>query len=220
MVQETPAIWFVFWTRKPRDLPARCNAARSAAGRRTFEHFLEKVTDNPEWLGWLDADPVLAGYVLVLFEHSHYFAEQMIRVPELLLEMKRMREKPNRKPRYEVLVETVEDATDLRRYFRREMFRIQAESICLQVPIFTTLRRTSELADATIAAAYKIAVNHVVNSRPPLHAGYEADGQLMVVALGRWECANSISAPMPTLFSCCRMRTSPNTHSGRALPNA
>jgi glutamate-ammonia-ligase adenylyltransferase len=185
MVHETSSNLVRFLDQKAPGLAATLQRSILRRGAQNFEHFLEKVTDNSEWLGWLDADPVLAGYVLALFEHSHYFAEQMIRVPELLLEMKRMREKPNRKPRYEVLVETVEDATDLRRYFRREMFRIQAESICLQVPIFTTLRRTSELADATIAAAYKIAVHHVMNSRPPQAAGYEPEGQLMVVALGR-----------------------------------
>jgi glutamate-ammonia-ligase adenylyltransferase len=83
------------------------------------------------------------------------------------------------------MVDTVEDATELRRYYRREMFRIQVESICLSLPIFTTLRRTSELADAAIAAACKMAVQQVLDSRPPSRAGYVPEGQMMVIAIGR-----------------------------------
>jgi [glutamine synthetase] adenylyltransferase / [glutamine synthetase]-adenylyl-L-tyrosine phosphorylase len=185
IVQETASNLVRFLDQTAPGLAATLQRIVLRRGGSNFEHFLEKVSANPEWLGWLDADATLAGYVLDLFEHSSYYAEQMIRVPDLLVELKRMRERPNRKPKYEVMVETVEDVDELRRYFRREMFRIQAESICLRVPIFTTLRRTSELADATIAAAYKMALDHVVASRPPLKADYQPEGQLVVIALGR-----------------------------------
>ena len=47
---------------------------------------------------------------------------------------------------------------ELRRWYRREMVRIQAASVCLSEPIFETLLRTSDLADAVIAKVYDIAV--------------------------------------------------------------
>jgi glutamine synthetase adenylyltransferase len=61
-----------------------------------------------------------------------------------------------------------EDISDLRRFFRREMFRIQAASICQGAPVFETLQQTSDLADAAIAACYRMAVQHVAASHPPV----------------------------------------------------
>ncbi len=54
-----------------------------------------------------------------------------------------------------------DDISELRRYFRREMFRIQAASMCQRVPVFETLHQTSELADTAIAACYRMAVEHI-----------------------------------------------------------
>ncbi len=65
------------------------------------------------------------------------------------------------------------------------MIRIQAASICGPAPIFETLGRTSDLADATIAAAYRLAVAQVLASKPPKQQSYTAADQLMVIALGR-----------------------------------
>ena len=184
-MQETASNLVRFLDQTAPSLAATLQRSQLRRGARHFEHFLEIVHSRPEWLEWLNSDAKLAGYLIDLFEHSPYFAEQMLRFPELLVEMKRMRERPGRKPNYQIMVETVEDATELRRYFRREMFRIQAESICLGLPIFTTLRRTSELADAAVAAAYKIAVAYVRDSKPPMDAGYLPQDQLLVIALGR-----------------------------------
>ena len=64
-------------------------------------------------------------------------------------------------------------ARELRRFFRREMLRIQAASICVRTPIFETLRPTSELADAVIAAAYRMAVDNVLATQPPRDPGYQ-----------------------------------------------
>ncbi|MBI4875926.1 MAG: glutamine-synthetase adenylyltransferase [Acidobacteria bacterium] len=159
---------------------ARGNLRR---GARHFEHFLELVRARPEYLERLDRDPILAAQTIDLFEHSPFFAEQLIRTPELLEELIEMRERPEREPRYEEL--SFADPGELRRYFRRRMMRIQSESICLQLPIFTTLGRTSDLADAVTAACYRLAVEQVAASRPPAAAGYRPQDQLMAVALGR-----------------------------------
>jgi glutamate-ammonia-ligase adenylyltransferase len=77
------------------------------------------------------------------------------------------------------------DPVALRRFFLREMARIQFESICLNRPIFETLQRTSELADCVIATAYSLAVEQVVQKTPPASADYVPRNQMMVIALGR-----------------------------------
>jgi glutamate-ammonia-ligase adenylyltransferase len=154
-------------------------------GQRYFELFLERILPNAEWLGWLDSDPVLAGYTIDLFSHSPYFSEELIRDVDLLEPLRQLREKNAAEVRYDEIASMATDIHDLRRSFRREMFRIQAESICLQAPIFTTLERTSDLADAVIRAAYRMAIEHTAASHPPLAARYEPKDQMTVIALGR-----------------------------------
>jgi glutamate-ammonia-ligase adenylyltransferase len=75
--------------------------------------------------------------------------------------------------------------TDLRRWYRREMLRIQAASVCYSQPIFDTLARTSDLADAVIARAYEIAIGETRASHPPVNPSYHPADQLWVISLGR-----------------------------------
>ncbi|MGO9131383.1 MAG: glutamine-synthetase adenylyltransferase [Bryobacteraceae bacterium] len=154
-------------------------------GRAHFEHFLERMLPHPDWMSWMDADSVLAGYILDLFEHSPYFSEQLIRNPELIVELRHMREKPGPDLPYQDMISSLEDAGDLRKFFRREMFRVQCESICLETPIFATLERTSDLADAVIMAAYRMAVAQVAAQHPPSAPGYQPANQMVVVTMGR-----------------------------------
>src|SRR5207249_9482577 len=74
---------------------------------------------------------------------------------------------------------------DLRRWFRREMLRVQCQSICRSQPIFDTLTRTSELADAVVARAYEVSVAEVRSTHHPVSPGYAPSNQMCVVALGR-----------------------------------
>jgi glutamate-ammonia-ligase adenylyltransferase len=155
---------------------ARANLQR---GFRPFEHFLERLSGDPERLNLLNGNPELAAHALDLFEHSPYFAEEFIRMPELLDEVARAAiplsaDEPA--PR---------EMTDLRRWFRREMVRIQTESVCQHRPIFDTLARTSELADATVARAYEIAIAETMAVHPPQSPAYAPSNQMWVVALGR-----------------------------------
>jgi glutamate-ammonia-ligase adenylyltransferase len=154
-------------------------------GRTYFEHLLERLVTNPAALRRLDEDPVLAGYLFDVLDHSPYFSEELIRAPELLGELEAMREHPSDRPSYEQALREVTDPAELRRFFRREMFRIQCESICLSTPIFETLERTSDLADAVLAAAYRMAVRQVAETHPPASPSYEPRDQMMVIALGR-----------------------------------
>jgi glutamate-ammonia-ligase adenylyltransferase len=158
-------------------------------GFRAFEHLLERISNDPgKRLERLDADPLFAAHVLDLFEHSPYFAEELIRTPELLDEVERIGIPSGGAPVAISLSSAPSiaplGATELRRWYRREMVRIQAASVCLSEPIFDTLVRTSDLADAVIARAYEIAVAEVRAA----HATESGDGpfhQMSVVALGR-----------------------------------
>jgi glutamate-ammonia-ligase adenylyltransferase len=161
---------------------ARSNLRR---GRVYFEHFLERVLPRPEWLDWINDDPTLASYVLDMIEHSPYFAEQLIRYPELICELRNMRDESVRGLSYAEEALATDDPAELRRFFRREMFRIQAESICRQSDIFETLARTSDLADAAIIGAYRMAIEQVAAARPPATAGYKPKDQMLVITMGR-----------------------------------
>jgi len=170
--------------RAPR-LAAALARSHLRRGRAHFEHLLERILPQSEWMAWLDEDAVLAGQLFDLLEHSPYFSEQLIRAPDLLAEMRRARESPGSGVNYRDLADSFEEAGELRRFFRREMFRIQAESICQEGSVFRTLERTSDLADMVIAAAYGMAVEQVRASQPLLGRDYQPKTQMMVIALGR-----------------------------------
>ncbi len=142
-------------------------------GRERFEHFLEKAVATPEILARLDTDRALAAGVLDIFEHSAYFADDLLRYPELLDEIGEP---------FQLEGGALEEAAALRRYYRRQMLRIQSESILRPPPIFDTLRKTSVLADTVIGAAYHIAV---ASGPRPADPGYLPGDQMMVIALGR-----------------------------------
>ncbi|MGA2185427.1 MAG: glutamine-synthetase adenylyltransferase [Bryobacteraceae bacterium] len=148
-------------------------------GARMFEHFLERVIANSEWLPELDREPALARDVLDIFENSPYFADELIRAPDLLHALANLEERPADD------LDDLADTVSLRRFFRREMFRIEAESICRRVWVFSTLERTSALADAILGAAYRLAVRQTLDTHPPIQAGYLPSNQMTLIALGR-----------------------------------
>lgn len=150
-------------------------------GRERFEHFLEKMFANPDWLARLDSDARLAGCAIDLFEHSHYFADQLIRHPELVEEISRGCESGQ----FQLDADWPQESGALRRFYLRHMLRIQCQSVCLRQPIFTTLDHTSDLADAVIAAAYHIALEEMKINNPPADAAYAPADQMLVIALGR-----------------------------------
>jgi [glutamine synthetase] adenylyltransferase / [glutamine synthetase]-adenylyl-L-tyrosine phosphorylase len=142
-------------------------------GRMRFDHFLEKAFANPAMLDRLDCDPKLSAAVLDIFEHSPYFADELLRQPDLLEEIG--------SPPLETS-EPMDDGSALRRFYRRQMMRIQSESILAAAPIFSSLRKTSALADRVIQASYRIAV---LDSLPPSSLDYNPQDQMMVISLGR-----------------------------------
>jgi glutamate-ammonia-ligase adenylyltransferase len=188
------------------ELASRIAAAPLHRGRKLFEHFLSKLVDLPDLAAAMEEKPELAELATDLFEHSPYFGEWLVRNPEEILELAEVPpaassdqqgwlfppEPPGRgapsaplHPELEHLLQTqavlnVKSAW-LRRFYRRQMLRVQTASICRCNSIFATLDQTTELADWVVAAAYRIALHEVLGaealrSHPhPLH----------VVALGR-----------------------------------
>jgi glutamate-ammonia-ligase adenylyltransferase len=151
-------------------LAAAIAAANLRRGRVRFDHFLEDAVASPERLARLEASP--AG-VLDLFEHSAHFADQLLRYPELLAEIGEP---------FQLEGGELADGATLRRFYRRQMLRIQCESMLRREPIFTTLGKTSVLADSVIAAAYRIALTE---APPPAAADYRPHDQMIVISLGR-----------------------------------
>jgi glutamate-ammonia-ligase adenylyltransferase len=154
-------------------LAAALARAKLNRGRERFDLFLEKVLASSESFARLDADAGLVERVVDIFEHSQYFGDQLLRHPEMLADLDSAAA-----PREEA----IEDSASLRSYFRRQMFRIQSDSLLGPAPIFKTLERTSDLADAVIAAAYRIALREAPQ---PAHPDYAPARQMMVISLGR-----------------------------------
>ena len=159
----------VLGERAPR-LAAAVAAIHLRRGWLRFENFLEQTLAAPELLARLEKSP---GGVLDIFEHSAHFADQLLRYPELLDEI----EEP-----FQLEGGPLRDGAALRRFYRRQMLRIQCESMLRGAPIFDTLGKTSVLADSVIAAAYRIALDE---APPPASAAYRPADQMMVICLGR-----------------------------------
>ena len=146
-----------------------------------LEYLLEKLVQVPEHLESLEANSELRACTLDVFTHSRYFADQLIRYPELLREIGCACGDRQGRDGFHA----PEDMAELRRYFREQMTRIQADSIYHRASIFKTLKRTSQLAEAIILAAYRLATIQAMEASPPETAGYLPAGQMMTIALGR-----------------------------------
>jgi glutamate-ammonia-ligase adenylyltransferase len=155
------------------ELAASLASANLHRGRERFEHFLEKAFSSPGILERLNGNPALARGVLEIFEYSPYFANELLRDPDLLEEIGQPFQLPQG---------GLTDSSALRRYYRRQMLRIQCDSLLNAAPIFDTLAQTSALADLVIASAYRIAIHEAPRPRDP---GYSPANQMMVIALGR-----------------------------------
>jgi [glutamine synthetase] adenylyltransferase / [glutamine synthetase]-adenylyl-L-tyrosine phosphorylase len=164
--------------------PAFCRLVSNGGILRSqdnMESFLDKVIENTEWLRMLEENEELALSVIDVFEHSQYFADQLVRHPELLSEMEKACGERQGRTGFEAPHEPVE----LRRFFREQMVRIQSDSVYHGVPVFKTLKRTSDLAGSVISAAYEIALADACATAPPAGDAYTPTNQLTVIALGR-----------------------------------
>ena len=166
--------------RAPRFSQLLANGA-IVRSQESFELFLEKTLAFPEWLDMLENNSELARCTIDVFEHSRYFAHQLINHPDLLLQVRAAcGEKQGRTGFH-----APRDPEELRRFFREQMVRIQSDSVYHRAPVFKTLSRTSALAQSIIAGAYEIAIDEACANAPPLSLEYTPKDQLMVIALGR-----------------------------------
>ncbi len=146
-----------------------------------FERFLHEMARSPAQLQALSADSTAAMHVMDIFEHSQWLADALNRNPESALALRDLdRGRDVRAPMWSA----ARSPSAMRQHFHAGVFRIMAESLCLQRPIFETLLKTSALADAAIEASYRTAVHYVQASSPP-RDGYKPHNQMMVIALGR-----------------------------------
>jgi glutamate-ammonia-ligase adenylyltransferase len=151
--------------------------------------FFESLLEHPEHLDLLESNRGVADAALQIFELSPYLSEQLSRSPDLLQQLRRAVDHPSRLWAFESLAAPLNDIEGLRRFFRQEMFRIQATSICLSDPVFQTLDRTSALAEFVIARAYRIALEkglkHAKEHATALKPFFDPQNEMMVIALGR-----------------------------------
>ena len=156
---------------------------------RALAGFLERLLQRPSCLELLETNATLADCMIQIFELSPFLSEQLASAPELLEDIRRLADHPTHRWAFEGLAAPLNDTDGLRRFFRREMFRIEAGSVCLPESVFQTLDRTSALAEFVIARAYRIALerglaharSHATSSKP----FEEPQAEMMVIALGR-----------------------------------
>lgn len=137
---------------------------------------------GPRHLRSLLDHPLLPAYTLRILELSPYLAEQLISTPALIEDVYRVAEQPNARPAFEAMTAPLNDVEGLKRFFRREMFRIQAAGLCIPESVFQTLDRISSLAEFLIARVYRIAAERALQ-----HFGIQSvpSNEMMVIALGR-----------------------------------
>jgi [glutamine synthetase] adenylyltransferase / [glutamine synthetase]-adenylyl-L-tyrosine phosphorylase len=178
--------------RLANEAPRFAETVRSRGLRRSDDKlvgFLEYLLKNPAELQLLEGQPALADWTAQIFEVTPFLAEELASYPELLTELRRAVDHPTRRWAFEGLAAPLNDIGGLRRFFRREMFRILAGSVCLPEPVFQTLDSTSALAEFVIARAYRIALarafDHAHKHATPDKPFHDPRDEMMVVALGR-----------------------------------
>jgi glutamate-ammonia-ligase adenylyltransferase len=158
--------------------PAR-PAPRSAEA---FARFLDRLSAQAADFAVFAADARAAAHARDIFEHSQWLADALNRQPEIAFELRDLDLAWDvRQP----LAGAARDPREIRRRFHASLFRLLAESLCLQRPIFDTLQNASLLADAAVEECYRHAVARAREIEPPKSASYRPRRQMMTIALGR-----------------------------------
>ena len=163
------------------DLPIRW-------GRKHFEHFLNNLISVPDLLKTFEHDPDLMRCVGDLIEHSPHLAEQIIRNPAEAAELSTVVASDSANPDNtdrgtieDARHSDLSDSAELRRFYRRRMLEILARSVYRREAVFSTLDKTSRLAEFVIQQALRIATAETERTlgRPRPAA------PLQIIALGR-----------------------------------
>jgi len=137
--------------------------------RAQLERLFEQL--DTRW-GDLTSDTQLIADLRHLAACSPFLTDELIRQPDWLDELRQMRLTPSPPIDWP-------NEPNLRKTFRRRLFRIQCESLLLARPIFDTLAANSDLADSVIAHCYQLAIADCDKGDTDL------SNPMMVVALGR-----------------------------------
>lgn len=168
-------------------------------GNRALEHFLDRVIGMPDVLEVMSGRPELVPCIRELMEYSPHFAAYSLRFPKDVAEIPLSDETGRYSetgfatihgwPMHPALEPVLEDdrdpdegATELRRFFRREMLAIQSRSIYLGEDVFSTLSESSELAVWILRAAHALALREASANTDE---SIEPTSALRVIALGR-----------------------------------
>ncbi len=176
--------------RKSPELEAVLDSLEIERGAKLFGRFLDKLVVAPDLIEELNQRPALLSCVADVMEWSPYFGEHLVRYPGDIRELREVVDAEDsanspvdHHPEAKELLDsarTVNDkAMELRRMYRRWVFKIQADSIHCGRPVFDTLDRSSRLAAWVIRAAYRLAVEELSADRAAPQV------PLQVVALGR-----------------------------------
>ena len=185
---------------KPR-LAEAIEGLRVRRGAKLLGHLLDKIVSMPALLDQLDASPALVECVGDLMEHSPYLGEQLVRYPRDIAELaeiaeggctrpeddtasarfEELRRQPEAQPLFDEQAGYNDKSMLLRRFYRKRMLRVLADSVHCGRPVFSTLARTSDLAEWIVRRAYEIARAETARAtgKPPPEA------PLLVIALGR-----------------------------------
>lgn len=152
---------------------------RQGALRRNPDLFERLVETGAAHLPLLERDEVLAHYVFDIVSHSPMLTEEILRDPSRIALLEEVRQRPGGARHWNESFAKVTSMAELRRVYRKELFIVSCESLCLGAPVFDTLAKMSVLADLAIGAAYRFALEDVARG------GTMPAERMMVVALGR-----------------------------------
>lgn len=170
-------------------------------GEKLLDDFLDQVVDEPSLADALAEQPALVAFAGDLFRWSPYLGQHLARYPQDLLELsdiageagledpsadgrsklRTLDDHPAAAPLFDPAVDYRDKSNLLRRIFRLRMFRLLADSVHHSRPVFTSLERSSRIADWVIETAYRIAVEEGERAAPRKAPEHE----LQVIALGR-----------------------------------
>lgn len=160
--------------------PSVAKKLEAGALRRNLQLWERFAEQAGERLEWVERDAVLAQWLFDIFSHSPLLADELIRDASRLEDLITLRADAAALASLKEW-EAIAGPADLRRAYRRHTFLIQVQSLCGSDPVFYTLDRMSEVADAAIAAAYRLALEDLGRTKPKA----VSEPRMMVVALGR-----------------------------------
>lgn len=152
---------------------------RQGALRRNPDLFERLVETCGAQLPTLERDEVLAHYVFDIVSHSQMLTEEILRDPSRIALLEEVRQRPGGARHWNESFAKVTSMPELRRLYRKELFILNCESLCLGAPVFDTLTKMSVLADLAISTAYRFALDDVARG------GAVPAERMMVVSLGR-----------------------------------